>query len=85
LTNQRREICSGSFKKILKEGNAKRRLLKKFAAGVYPHTPLYTLSTCTVYSIQYTYSLREGGGGVEPERRGGEQQFTNLGRLYQHD
>jgi len=45
----------------------------------YPSPP-YTLSTC----IQYHYSHREGGE-VEPERRGEVQQFTKLGRKYQHD
>jgi hypothetical protein len=36
---------------------------------------------------QYTYSLREGGGGgrVEPERRLEGQQFTKLSRKYQQD
>jgi hypothetical protein len=47
----------------------------------YP--PPYTPYTC----IHYTYSLTEGGWGgrVKPERRGEGQQFTKLGRKYQHD
>jgi hypothetical protein len=59
-------------------------LLWDFAAGVYlseartPYPP-HTLYTC----IQHTYSHREGGGRVEPERRGeGQQervQTTKLG------
>ncbi len=78
----------------LVEGNAKRRHKKNWPAkglcgrclsvlGLEPHTlPPYTLYTC----IQYTYSHGEGGGGrVEPERRREGQQFTNLGRKYQHD
>jgi hypothetical protein len=50
-----------------------------------PFHPTYTLYTC----IQYTYSYREGGGRVEPVRRGegqqGRVQITKLGRKYQHD
>jgi hypothetical protein len=59
-------------------------LLRDFAAGVYQNPkPPYTLDTCR----QYTYSHREGRKGrrVEPERRGEGQQFTKLGRKYQHD
>jgi hypothetical protein len=66
-------------------------LYRDFTAGVYlPEVqnpipappPPYALYTC----IQYTYSHREGGRGtVEPERRGEGQQFTKLGRKYQHD
>ncbi len=54
--------------------------LRDLAAGVYlseDQNPMYT-------SIQYAHSHREGGG-VEPERRGKGQQFTKLGRKYQHD
>ncbi len=35
-----------------------------------------------VYLSKDTYSHREGGGGVEPERRLEGQQFTKLGRKY---
>jgi hypothetical protein len=62
-----------------------------FAAGVFlsdaqkpiPSPPPYTLHTCTLY----TYSRENwvGGGESEPERRLEEQQFTRLGRKYQHD
>jgi hypothetical protein len=43
----------------------------------------FTLYTC----IQYTYSHREGGEGVELNQREGLRghQFTKLGRKYQHD
>jgi hypothetical protein len=43
----------------------------------------FTLYTC----IQYTYSHREGGSGEElkPKGRLKGQQFTKLGRKYQHD
>jgi hypothetical protein len=60
-------------------------LKRDFAAGVYlseekPHTP--TLTHCIrVYSIL----IHTGKGRrVEPERRGEGQQFTKLGRKYQH-
>jgi hypothetical protein len=48
------------------------------------HTiPIYALYTST----QYTFSHGEGGEGgrVESERRLEGQQFTKLGRKYQHD
>ncbi len=81
-----------SRKTGLKEGNAKCRHLKKwdFVEGVNlseaqnPFTPPPTPHTHTLYTcIQYTYSLREGGGGRKPERRLEGQQFTK--RKYQHD
>ena len=63
-------------------------VLRDFAAGVYlseaqnpKPTPLHTVYTC----IQYTYSHREGGEKLEPERSLEGQQFTKLGRKYQHD
>ncbi len=65
-------------------------LKRDFAAGVYLSEaqnppPPYTLYTW----IQYTYSHREGGGGVEPMRRGegqqGRVQIKELGWKYQHD
>ncbi len=47
------------------------------------HSPLHTVSC-----IQYGYSHREGGGEVEPERRGegqqGRVQITKLGWKCQH-
>jgi hypothetical protein len=49
--------------------------------GPKTHTPppLHTVYVYTVY-------LREGGGGrVKPERKGEGQQFTKLGRKYQHN
>ncbi len=61
-------------------------LLRDFAAGVYlyvPPPPPNTLYPCTQY--EYTYSHREGGGGIEPERKLEGQQYTKLGRKYQHD
>jgi hypothetical protein len=73
------------------EGNAKCRHLKKCplkglcgrclsVRGPGPHTP-HPHTHC----IRDTSSHREGGGGVEPEIGGEEQQFTKLGRKYQHD
>jgi hypothetical protein len=55
------------------EGNAKCRHLKN--------------GPVKGYSIQNTYSPREGeeGGRVEPERRLEKQQFTELDRKYQHE
>jgi hypothetical protein len=44
--------------------------------------PLHTLHTVYVYTVLYcifTYSQREGEGGVESERRQEGQQFTKLG------
>jgi hypothetical protein len=43
--------------------------------------PPNTLCTCT----QYTYSHMEGGGGVEPERRGEGQQLKKARSKIQHD
>jgi hypothetical protein len=85
-------IASDRKKIRLIEGNAKCLHIKKLTSNgtlrqVFiclrprPHIPPYTLYTC----IQYTYSHREGGGRVKPERRLWEQQFTKLGRKYQHD
>ncbi len=74
------------------EGNAKFRHLSKLSSkGILwqmficprpktPHPP--PLHTVYVYTV--TYSHREGGR-VEPERRLEGQQFTKLGRKYQHD
>ncbi len=73
------------------EGTAKCRHLNKltwrgtlqqvFICGPELHSPPYTLYTC----IQYTYHTGKGGGRVEPERRLEGQQFTKLGRKYQHN
>jgi hypothetical protein len=77
------------------EGNAKCRHLKNWHVkrlcgrclsvwGPEPQAPSpNTLYTC----IQDTYSHRGKGGlgRVEPERRFEGQQFTKLGRKYQHD
>jgi hypothetical protein len=63
-------------------------LSRDFAAGVYlsdAHNPIPThpLHNEFVYTV---YLLTQGGwGGVEPERRLERQQFTKLGRKYQHD
>ncbi len=48
-----------------------------------PIPPPLLLDTVYVYTV-YLFT-QEGGGGVEPERRLEGQQFTNLGRKYQHD
>jgi hypothetical protein len=62
-------------------------LCRDFAAGVYlsetqnPIPP--SLTHCIrVYSVSvlYTYSHREGRGGVQPDRRLEGQQFTKLDR-----
>jgi hypothetical protein len=64
-------------------------LYSGFAAGVYmfeaqnPIPP--TLTHCIrVYSI-LIHTGKGGRGESEPERRLEEQQFTKLGRKYQHD
>jgi hypothetical protein len=63
-------------------------LQRDFAADVYLSElrlrtlyppPFHTVHTC----IHYSY--KEGGGGLERERRLEGQQFTKLGRKYQHD
>jgi hypothetical protein len=48
------------------------------------------LSPPTLFTFIYPYLYifiegREGGGSVEPERRGEAQEITRLGRKYQHD
>ncbi len=79
------------------ECNAKCRYLKKFtckgtlhqvfylseAQYTIPPPPPYTLYTC----IQYTYSHREGVGGVEskPKRMLGGAMFHKAGGKYQHE
>jgi len=88
-------LLSALRRKIrLIEGNSKCCHLKKltwkkdFAAHVFLYEAQNPIH-CTLYMcipVQYNYSRREGGGGrVEPERRGKEQQFTKLGRKYQHN
>jgi hypothetical protein len=59
-------------------------LERDFAAGVYLSeaqnliSPPYALDTCI-------HKGKGGGVRVEPERRREGQQFTKLGRKYQHD
>ncbi len=49
-------------------------------------TPYPALYTYIQYCILIHTGKRVGGGGrVEPERRLERQQFTKLGREYQHD
>jgi hypothetical protein len=57
-----------------------------FAAGVYlseTQNPIHPPPLHTIYL--FTQGRGGGGGIVEPERRGEVQQFTKLGRKYQHD
>ncbi len=44
---------------------------------------LHILHTVYVYTVYLSH--KEGGGRFEPEKRLEEQQFTKLGRKYQHD
>ncbi len=67
-------------------------LNRDFAAGVYfseaqnPIPPPPLLTHCMTVRVYCTvYSDRKEGRGVEPERRLEGQQFTKLGRKYQHD
>jgi hypothetical protein len=52
--------------------------------GLDPHTPPLTHCICIYSTLIHT---GKGGseGRVKPERRGEGQQFTKLGRKYQHD
>jgi hypothetical protein len=71
-----------SYKKLTLKGLCGRCL---FVWRPEPHTfpPLHTVY---VYTVLYTYSRMEGGGrGKSEQRRLKEQQFTKLGRKYQHD
>ncbi len=58
--------------------SSSKNLQRDFAACAYlseAETPSpYTHCICTC--LQYTYSHREGGGRVEPERRGEGQQIS---------
>jgi hypothetical protein len=78
------------------EGKAKCRHLKKGTRNgtlrqvsicLRPRTPyLSPLYTLYVYVYEYSILIHTGKKGrVEPERRGKRQQFTTLGRKYQHD
>jgi hypothetical protein len=65
-------------------------LQRDFAAGVYLSaaqnpipTPPYTLYCICVYSI--LIHTGKGGGVVDSKRRLEGQEFTKLGRKYQHD
>jgi hypothetical protein len=77
---------------------AKRRHLKKFTCKgtlrqvflclrhppyLWHHTGPRTVYVYTVYL--FTQGRGERGGRVEPERKLDGQQFTKLGRKYQHD
>ncbi len=74
-----------SYKEILRQVFIclKPPYLSEVPSPLWPHPPPpYILYTCMLC----TYSHREGGrGGDEPERRLEGQQFTKLGRKYQHD
>jgi hypothetical protein len=68
-------------------------LYRDFAAGVFlsedqnpiPHLP-HLLHTVYVYTVYlFAQGRVGGGGGDEPERMLKGQQFTKLGRKYQHD
>jgi len=59
-----------------------------FAAGVYLSDAQNPPPPLTHYINAYKILIHTGKwrrGRVEPERRGEEQQFTKLGRKYQHD
>ncbi len=86
-------MCTKRRKVRLIEGNSKCRHLKNWPVDVQcgrclsgPEPPPPLTHCGRVYTIQYTYSHSEGGEGLrdEPERRLDGQQFTKLGRKYQH-
>ncbi len=59
-----------------------------FAVGVYlseTQNPIPPPPRIRLYSILIHTGKGVGGGRVEPERRLEGQQFTKLGRKYQHD
>jgi hypothetical protein len=68
-----------SSKKLTCTGTLRHQFICLMPRTPYPLSPLNTVYVCT-----YTYSHREWGR-VEPERWGEGQQFTKLGRKYQHD
>ncbi len=52
----------------------------------YPSPLTHSLYTYINYAVYFfTQGRGEGGGRVEPERKLEGQQFTKLGRKYQHD
>jgi hypothetical protein len=59
---------------------------RDFAAGVFLSEAQNPISP-PLHTIRVNTSTlgRWGGGRFEPERRGEGQQFTKLGRKYQHD
>jgi hypothetical protein len=66
--------------------SSKKILVKALAAGVYlseAQSPIPS-PTKRLYTTIYLFT-QEVGGRVEPERRLERQQFTKLGRKYQHD
>jgi hypothetical protein len=58
------------------------KLLQDMVSKKTQHPPPPKPQTAFIYC---NFKRGKGGGGVEPERRLEEQQFTKLGRKYQHD
>ncbi len=85
---RRRTRNSKQFKMSSSEIFTCKGTLRQVFICLRPRTP-YPPSAYTMFTyIQYTYSHREGGEGgelIETDRRGEGQQFTKLGRKYQHD
>jgi hypothetical protein len=73
------------------EGNTKchkklicKGTLRQVIICLRPRSPYPPLNSIYVYSV-YLFTQGRGEGGVEPERRLEGQQFTKIGRKYQHD
>ncbi len=65
-------------------------LSRDFAAGVYLSEaqnpiPPPLLTHCNVYTVTYSHMEAERGGELNQREGLESQQFTKLGRKYQHD
>jgi hypothetical protein len=74
--NTNRKQCKmSSSKKLTCRGTFRQVFICLRPRTPYP-PPVHTV---------YLFAQERGGGGTEPERRREGQQFTKLGKKYQHD